>query len=208
MPHLPLEREHFTFLLHPVVKTARSETSHPGGASRRFSHLPADEAHALHDYAYSLFRLRGSGDYALAYILAPGAFVRSPLIRRIQGVGWQPLVDSTGSTKGASNGDGVPVVLIYGKNGWMDVSGGYAAKDKIEAEREKALKGKSREERVKDHGGAKVVIIKGAGHHVYLDGWEEFNEVMLAEMEDVRKREEGHKGGSAGGVQVVDRKRS
>lgn len=174
-----------------------------GWTSRRFSHLPAGEAQALHDYAYSLFRLRGSGEYALAYILAPGAFARSPLIRRIQGVGRQPLVDTTGSTQGASdvaaNGEGqkvengVPVVLMYGENDWMDVSGGYAAKEKIDAEREKALKGKSREERAKDQGDAKVVIIKGAGHHVYLDGWEEFNEVMLGEMEDVRKREERQK---------------
>jgi len=187
-----------------------------GWTSRRFSHLPSEEAQALHDYAYSLFRLRGSGEYALAYILAPGAFARSPLIRRIQGVGRQPLVDSTGSTNGASdvvvNGEGlkmengVPVVLMYGENDWMDVSGGYAAKKKIDAEREKVLKGKSQEERANDQGGAKVVIIKGAGHHVYLDGWEEFNEAMLSEMEDVRKREDGLKKGTAGGVQTVDRR--
>ena len=189
-----------------------------GWTSRRFSHLPPEEAQALHDYAYSLFRLRGSGEYALAYILAPGAFARSPLIRRIQGVGRQPLVDSTGSTYGASdvavNGEGpkmengVPVVLMYGENDWMDVSGGYAAKKKIDAEREKVLKDKSREEKENDQGGAKVVIIKGAGHHLYLDGWEEFNEVMLNEMEDVRKREGGLKKGSVRGVQVVDRKES
>jgi cardiolipin-specific phospholipase len=189
-----------------------------GWTSRRFSHLPPEEAQALHDYAYSLFRLRGSGEYALAYILAPGAFARSPLIRRIQGVGRQPLVDSTGSTYGASdvavNGEGpkmengVPVVLMYGENDWMDVSGGYAAKKKIDAEREKVLKDKSREEKENDQGGAKVVIIKGAGHHLYLDGWEEFNEVMLNEMDDVRKREGGLKKGSVGGVQVVDRKES
>lgn len=180
-----------------------------GWTSRRFSHLPPEEAQALHDYAYSLFRLRGSGEYALAYILAPGAFARSPLIRRIQGVGRQPLVDSTGSTNGASdvavNGEGlkmengVPVVLMYGENDWMDVSGGYAAKKKIDAEREKVLKDKGPEERANDQGGAKVVIIKGAGHHVYLDGWEEFNEVMLSEMKDVRKREEGLRNGSARG---------
>jgi cardiolipin-specific phospholipase len=181
-----------------------------GWTSRRFSHLPPEEAQALHDYAYSLFRLRGSGEYALAYILAPGAFARSPLIRRIHGVGRQPLVDSTGSTNGAGdvavNGEGpkmengVPVVLMYGENDWMDVSGGYAAKKKIDAEREKVLKDKSQEERANDQGGAKVVIIKGAGHHVYLDGWEDFNEAMLSEMEDVRKREEGLKNGTAGGV--------
>jgi cardiolipin-specific phospholipase len=32
------------------------------------------------------------------------------------------------------------------------------------------------------------VIIKKAGHHVYLDGWEQFNSVMLEEMADVRRR--------------------
>ena len=193
-----------------------------GWTSRRFSHLPPEEAQALHDYAYSLFRLRGSGEYALAYILAPGAFARSPLIRRIDGVGRQPLVASTGSTRGAEGDDGkgvgsmpaqthengLPVVLMYGENDWMDVSGGYAAKDKLDKAREIALQGKSREERKADQGGTKVVIINGAGHHVYLDGWEEFNEVMMKEMEDTRLREEGWKTGGVGGVEVVEQKQS
>lgn len=38
-------------------------------------------------------------------------------------------------------------------------------------------------------GEAKVLIVKGAGHHVYLDGWEEFNEMVLGEMGDVEVRE-------------------
>lgn len=45
-----------------------------GWTSRRFSHLPPEEAQALHTYAYTLFKQPGSGEYALAYILAPGAF--------------------------------------------------------------------------------------------------------------------------------------
>lgn len=191
-----------------------------GWTSRRFSHLPQDEAQALHDYAYSLFRLSGSGEYALAYILAPGAFARSPLIRRIEGVGRGRLgLGGNGSSTTASVNSGIqpqepeskvenglPVVLMYGENDWMDVNGGHAAKEKMDAERERVLAGKSREERARDQGGAKVVIIKGAGHHVYLDGWEEFNDVMLAEMEDVRRREQGRTTGGAGGVEVVDRK--
>ena len=159
-----------------------------GWTSRRFSHLPPQEALALHDYAYSLFRLRGSGEYALAYILAPGAFARSPLIRRIQGVGRQMIPANTpvyNPSPEPIRETGIPVVLMYGENDWMDVKGGYAAKDKLDAERSQALKESGSKE---DSGGAKVYIIKKAGHHVYLDNAEEFNDVMVKELEDVRKR--------------------
>lgn len=171
-----------------------------GWTSRRFSHLPPLEAQALHDYAYSLFKLRGSGEYALAYILAPGAFARSPLIRRIQGVGRQMMtsaqanginsVGSSTSPKQEVRENGIPVVLMYGENDWMDVSGGRAAKVKMDDEKKKLQASMTEEEKRRDNGEAKVTIIKKAGHHVYLDGWEEFNDVMLGEMEDVERREE------------------
>ncbi|KAF2742290.1 alpha/beta-hydrolase [Sporormia fimetaria CBS 119925] len=193
-----------------------------GWSSRRFGHLPEDEARALHDYSYSLFRQRGSSEYALAYILAPGAFARNPLIRRIQGVGRQwiqahegPTVDgdtppktandvalaSSASSTTTSNlqassapartpkrETGIPIVFMYGSHDWMDVAGGFAAEEKIKQERERILTKASPEERRRDHGEAKVVIINNAGHHVYLDGWEQFNQVMHEEMKDVRKR--------------------
>ena len=153
-----------------------------GWTSRRFSHLPQEEALALHDYAYSLFRLRGSGEYALAYILAPGAFARSPLIRRIGGVGRQKLAD--GKLE-----NGIPVVLMYGENDWMDVKGGNNAMKRLDAERDRINKTKKAEgiEQL-DEGESKVVIIKKAGHHVYLDSPDHFNEVMKEEMEDVERR--------------------
>jgi cardiolipin-specific phospholipase len=152
-----------------------------GWTSRRFSHLPSEEAQALHDYSYSLFRQRGSGEFALAYILAPGAFARSPLIRRIQGVGRQYLRPHDGpipDTDANGNGNavdrpretGLPVVLMYGEHDWMDVAGGFAAEQKMKDEKERILKGKSREVVERDQGDAKVVIIRKAGHHVYLDG--------------------------------------
>ncbi|EEP81676.1 conserved hypothetical protein [Uncinocarpus reesii 1704] len=193
-----------------------------GWTSRRFSHLPQDEASALHDYAYSLFRLRGSGEYALSYILAPGAYARSPMIQRIHGVGRQVIPpqynaglfkSNTQSNCTLSSGDppppssapspsdssssfvsvpqpprrenGIPVVLMYGEHDWMDVKGGYVAKERIEQEKRRILKDASIEEQEADKGSAKVVIIKKAGHHLYLDGWEEFNDVMLEEMRDV-----------------------
>ena len=177
-----------------------------GWTSRRFSHLPSEEAISLHDYAYSLFRLRGSGEYALAYILAPGAFARSPLIRRIQGVGRQmiPANSELNTSSSPVQERGIPVVLMYGENDWMDVKGGYAAKDKLDAERQKRLKGMSEEDKNSDQGRSKVYIIKKAGHHVYLDSPEEFNEVMMKEMDDVEQRTVGSKQGGARGVEVVN----
>lgn len=174
-----------------------------GWTSRRFSHLPPEEAQALHDYSYSLFRQRGSGEYALAYILAPGAFARSPLIRRIQGVGRQwlephaePSPDSAAAAAPARSDAaarvremGVPVVLMYGENDWMDVKGGYAAEEKIKEEKDKALRNASAEEKKRENGDVKVVIIRKAGHHVYLDGADHFNSVMEAEMKDTERRE-------------------
>jgi len=176
-----------------------------GWTSRRFSHLPEDEAQALHEYAYSLFRQRGSGEYALAYILAPGAFARSPLIRRIAGVGRQSLVlsNSPGSQPNAAKIEketGIPVVMMYGENDWMDVTGGFAAEQKLKEAKAEALKSASVEERQAENGSAKVVVIQKAGHHLYLDGWEDFNEVIRNEMEEtkeelrMRKEEENGSG--------------
>lgn len=178
-----------------------------GWTSRRFSHLPSEEALALHDYSYSLFKLRGSGEYALAYILAPGAFARSPLIRRVAGIGRQQLaatmttasnmsspassfenVAPPSSSKTLTKETGIPVVLMYGENDWMDVKGGYAAAEAMNAERAKVLKTATEEQRKAERGSSKVVIIKKAGHHIYLDNPEHFNEVMLAEMDDVKKQ--------------------
>lgn len=163
-----------------------------GWTSRRFSHLGPEEAQALHTYAYSLFKQRGSGEYALAYILAPGAFARSPLISRIQGVGRQYLrtdCSTTSSVESAARKreTGFPVVFMYGENDWMDVNGGYAAEQKMKEEKTRLLKTASAEEKQAENGSAKVVVIKNAGHHVYLDGWEEFNEVMRWEMQDVSR---------------------
>lgn len=170
-----------------------------GWTSRRFSHLGPEEAQALHTYAYSLFKQRGSGEYALAYILAPGAFARSPLIRRIAGVGRQMIARDGSTTSSVASVEqrrenGYPVVLMYGENDWMDVAGGYAAKEKILEEKKKIMKTASAEESARDEGSAKVTTIGKAGHHLYLEGWEEFNEKMREEMQDVSRREKSRRG--------------
>jgi len=159
-----------------------------GWTSRRFSGLPPAESESLHTYSYSLFRQRGSGEYALAYILAPGAFARSPLIRRIQGVGRQMISSPVAPVKET----GIPIVLMYGDKDWMDVAGGFAAEQKLKEEQEKVLRAASAEERKRESGNAKVVIIQNAGHHLYLDGWEEFNGVVRKEMEDTKRDTKRH----------------
>ncbi|PYI00147.1 putative alpha/beta hydrolase [Aspergillus ellipticus CBS 707.79] len=193
-----------------------------GWTSRRFSHLPADEAKVLHDYSYSIFSQRGSGEYALAYILAPGAFARSPLIQRIQGVGRQYIQENPSpassvlessksscfkskskpapepsanpepaqsSLTPARRENGLPVLFMYGDHDWMDVRGGIAAKAKLDEEKRRILQDATVQETQADNGSAKVVIIKNAGHHIYLDGWEEFNRIVVSEMEETARRE-------------------
>ncbi|EMC96485.1 hypothetical protein BAUCODRAFT_33843 [Baudoinia panamericana UAMH 10762] len=170
-----------------------------GWTSRRFSQLPAEEAQALHDYSYSLFRQRGSGEYALAYVLAPGAFARSPLIRRIQSVGRQyvethntpePDAASLTASKQRERETGVPIVMYYGDSDWMDVNGGYDCETKCNAEKQKALANATERERQLENGSIKVSIIRKAGHHVYLDGYEQFNKEILEEMRDVERRQQ------------------
>lgn len=158
-----------------------------GWTSRRFNHLPPDEKEALHNYAYALFRQRGSGEYVLPYLLAPGAYARSPVINRIQDVGRQVVQPAT-ETAPAVRETGLPIVFMYGENDWMDVAGGYAAEEKIKQRVVKALLHGTEEEKRNEAGSAKVVVVRKAGHHLYLDNPEEFNELVRAEMEDTRAR--------------------
>lgn len=75
---------------------------------------------------------------------------------------------------------------MYGENDWMDIAGGYAAEQKLKEEKEAALKAATEEEKKRENGAAQVVIIQKAGHHLYLEGWEQFNEVMREEMEETK----------------------
>jgi len=156
-----------------------------GWTHRRFNHLPPSEKEALHLYSYALFRQKGSGEYVLPYLLAPGAYARSPVIHRIDKVGRQVIQPAT-EDRPAVRETGFPIVFMYGENDWMDPAGGYAAEEKIKQACVKALmRAQTEEEREKENGGAKVVIIRRAGHHLYLDNPEEFNEVVRREMEEV-----------------------
>ena len=165
-----------------------------GWTSRRFSHLDQGEADALHTYTYNLFRQRGSGEYALPYLLAPGAYARSPVIHRIQNVGRQvisPAVPATATepAKPEVKETGFPIVMMYGDHDWMDVAGGYASEEKIKARIEDALLNGTPEEQKRENGSAKVVIVRNAGHHLYLDNPDEFNRYIHKELVDAQESE-------------------
>lgn len=168
-----------------------------GWTSRRFSHLPPAEADALHTYTYSLFRQRGSGEYALPYLLAPGAYARRPVINRIQDVGRQPIPPAVAAATSAATGAapatrefGYPIVMMYGDHDWMDVAGGYAAQEKIKRRIEHTLLHGTPEEQRHENGSAKVVLIRNAGHHLYLDNPTDFNEAIREELQDTQESEQ------------------
>ncbi|KKY31401.1 putative alpha beta [Diaporthe ampelina] len=156
-----------------------------GWTSRRFNHLPPEEATALHEYSYNLFRQKGSGEFALTYILAPGAYARNPLINRIDEVGRQVL-KSASDGQPAKRETGFPIVLMYGDGDWMDVQGGFAAEEKIKARVEKALMEGTEEERRDENGSARTIVVRKAGHHLYLDNPDEFNKYITKELEETR----------------------
>ena len=103
----------FSFVRLPVVGPKLAS----GWTTRRFRSLPTLEQQVLSRYAYQIFRLRGSGEYALAYLLAPGAYARRPLIERVKGL----------------QNDGVlnKVIWIYGSYDWMDVDAGVEASGRL-----------------------------------------------------------------------------
>ncbi|KAG8425198.1 hypothetical protein J3458_001928 [Metarhizium acridum] len=156
-----------------------------GWSSRRFNHLPPEEAQALHDYSFSIFKQKGSGEYALAYILAPGAYARRPVINRIHQVGRQPIPQADGSAK-ALKETGIPIVFMYGENDWMDVAGGLAAEEKLKEAKLRALLHGTDEEKRNENGSVKVVVIPKAGHHLYLDNPDDFNSLLTEEMEETK----------------------
>ncbi|GFZ50210.1 hypothetical protein JCM24511_07965 [Saitozyma sp. JCM 24511] len=77
-------------------------------ASRRFAAQSEVDRNDLHSYIYNTSILKGSGEYCISHILAPGAYARIPIVDRIHHVK-------------------VPVTFLYGDNDWMDVDGGHAS---------------------------------------------------------------------------------
>ena len=75
-------------------------------AGNRFKFLSATELELLENYMLHINLDCGAGEFAMSPLLLPGAYAKSPLIRRFKNVK-------------------CPTTFIYGKQDWMHTSGGY-----------------------------------------------------------------------------------
>ncbi|CAE7059541.1 unnamed protein product [Rhizoctonia solani] len=97
-------------------------------SNRRFD-LTEEEKRDMHDYIWHITRAKGSGEYCIGHLLAPGAHARMPLVDRI-------------------NALRMPVTFAYGDRDWMDPAGGKASIERLKA----AGNGKSKMYMVPDAG--------------------------------------------------------
>lgn len=80
------------------------------------------EQNVFKDYFYHIAAARGSGEYALRHILAPGAWAHAPLAERLQELK-------------------VPVTFIYGEHDWMNPAAGAAVAQQLDKVRAKKVGG-------------------------------------------------------------------
>ncbi|KAL7424896.1 hypothetical protein Q5752_000582 [Cryptotrichosporon argae] len=113
-------------------------------SSRRFAAQSEEDVRDLHAYIYNTSIMKGSGEYCISHLLAPGAYARMPIIDRVHRLK-------------------IPVTFLYGDNDWMDVEGGRASARRL------AKAGNDK---------AKVYVVPGAGHHLYLDNPDFTNKVV------------------------------
>ncbi|KAG9004004.1 hypothetical protein FRB94_001209 [Tulasnella sp. JGI-2019a] len=80
----------------------------------RLKALPDQDARDMNDYMYHITRAKGSGEYCISHILAPGAHARLPLVDRVDKLT-------------------VPTTFVYGDDDWMDSKGGAESVKKMRA---------------------------------------------------------------------------
>lgn len=79
---------------------------------RRFTGLSEEETKDIHDYILNITLAKGSGEYCVSHLLAPGAYAHRPLVDRIDALK-------------------IPVTFVYGDHDWMDPEGGAIAVEKL-----------------------------------------------------------------------------
>ena len=137
-----------------------------GWSYRRFKHIlngdpeQSKRFEALHRYAYSIFNKRGSGEYLLSFALKCGGEPRLSLEEQ--------LFD--GTNLNVLKSSNCEWVWLYGDDDWMDVNGGLRVS--------KFLNEKLRQK-------SNVIIVPHSGHHLYLDNYKFFNNILAKEMQKV-----------------------
>jgi len=81
-------------------------------SARRFSGLTDEETREMHDYILNITIAKGSGEYCISHILAPGAHARMPIVDRIAALK-------------------IPVTFVYGDHDWMDPEGGSESVERL-----------------------------------------------------------------------------
>ncbi|PFH52663.1 hypothetical protein AMATHDRAFT_2057 [Amanita thiersii Skay4041] len=81
-------------------------------SSRRFHSLTGEETRDMHEYIMNITLAKGSGEYCISHILAPGAHARMPLVNRISALK-------------------IPITFVYGEFDWMDPQGGIDSVEQL-----------------------------------------------------------------------------
>ncbi|KDQ29087.1 hypothetical protein PLEOSDRAFT_1063846 [Pleurotus ostreatus PC15] len=81
-------------------------------SSRRFTGLSEEETRDMHDYILNITLAKGSGEYCISHLLAPGAHARSPIVDRIDKLK-------------------IPITFVYGDHDWMDPQGGVQSVENL-----------------------------------------------------------------------------
>jgi len=82
--------------------------------SRRFDALDEEETRDIHDYIMNITLAKGSGDYCISHMFAPGVHARMPLMDRVAALK-------------------IPIAFVYGEHDWMDPVGGMNSLDNLKA---------------------------------------------------------------------------
>jgi len=83
-------------------------------SSRRFPSLDPSETRDMHEYLLNITLSKGSGEYCISHILAPGAYAHMPLVERIAMLPKDMLV-----------------TFMYGDQDWMDPVGGFDSVERL-----------------------------------------------------------------------------
>ncbi|CAB4251879.1 similar to Saccharomyces cerevisiae YGR110W CLD1 Mitochondrial cardiolipin-specific phospholipase [Maudiozyma barnettii] len=142
-----------------------------GWSYKRFKRFPLQELspsslskqqfELLHKYTYSIFNRPGSGEYLLPFVLGCGGVPRDALEETIfKNINDPELFKAK-----------CDWVWMYGENDWMNKDGAQNISNNMN--------------NIYGNKKSKVIIVPGAGHHLYFDNYPFFNQEVVNEMENI-----------------------